>query len=83
MVFPSHTLAGNVFTLDHLKSFRVTVPAKDPLQHPAILLVSFSHHVFSEKWHDTNHSASHAYHYDSEQRAFCVQRHTDSSFYPA
>jgi hypothetical protein len=74
---PNHPfrLAGVDFSLDHLSRFTVVVPAKDPLASPATLQVTFSHHVFSEKWNEAIHTADHRYETDREVRAFCPVRY--------
>lgn len=69
------TLGGVEYPLGHLQSFRVTVPQKDPLQAPAILQVTFSNHVFTEKWDDEIHSAEHRIEANGEVRAFCPVRY--------
>lgn len=60
--------------LDHLRSFRVVVNPKDPLAAPAILQVTFSCHVFSEKWDET-HEEARRYVESGEVRAFCPVRY--------
>lgn len=75
MPFNKFTLAGTEYPLGHLNSFDVTVHAKDPLQAPARLRVTFSHHVFSVKWDDAKHSEDHEYICDGERRAFCPVRY--------
>lgn len=62
------------FPLDHLRSFRVVVGAKDPLAAPAVLQITFSCHVFSEKWVDGMDEAR-RYTEGGEQRAFCPVRY--------
>lgn len=68
-------LAGAEYPLRHLSRFTVVVPAKDPLASPAELQVTFSDHVFSEKWDETRHTAEHRYETDGEVRAFCPVRY--------
>ena len=63
------------YPLDHLERFRVVVPAKDPLASAATLEVTFSHHVFSEKWDDAVHTAVRAYEAEGGKRAFCPVRY--------
>ncbi|WP_156347208.1 hypothetical protein [Sphingomonas sp. Leaf33] len=63
------------YPLAHLDRFQVIVPAKDPLAAPATLEVTFSHHVFSEKWDDSRHIDAHAFTADGEKRAFCPVRY--------
>jgi hypothetical protein len=75
MAFKSFTLTGVEYPLGHLAPFDVIVPAKDPLASPATLRVSFSHHVFSEKWNDAGHPPDHEYVCDGEKRAFCSARY--------
>lgn len=75
MTFGTFNLAGVEYPLGHLDGFDVTVPAKDPLATPAVVRVSFSHHVFSVKWDDDEHEADHQYVADGEQRAFCAVRY--------
>jgi len=68
-------LKGVEYPLAHLNSFRVTVPAKDPLIDPAILQVTFSCHVFSEKWRNDEHEPEYRFRENSEERAFCPIRY--------
>jgi hypothetical protein len=58
-----------------LSPFKVEVPAKDPLASPATLLVTFSPHVFSEKWDGARHTQEHRYVANKEVRAFCPVRY--------
>jgi hypothetical protein len=69
------SLAGMEYPLSHLNGFTIVVPAKDPLASPATLLVTFSHHVFSEKWNISRHTAEHRYEAAGEIRAFCPIRY--------
>jgi hypothetical protein len=78
MPYEKFVLAGVEYPLGHLKSFKVTVPAKEPLAAPAILLVTFSHHVFSEKWDEQKHTPEHKFEADGERRAFCPVRYSYS-----
>jgi hypothetical protein len=75
MLSAAFNLAGVDYPLGHLAPFDVTVPAKDPLAAPAILRVTFSHHVFSVKWDGTLHAEDHEYIADGERRAFCPVRY--------
>jgi len=75
MTFGTFSLAGVDYPLGHLESFDVTVPAKDPLAMPAVLRVTFSHHVFSVKWDDQKHAPDHEFLADDERRAFCPVRY--------
>lgn len=75
MVLGKFTLGGVDYPLGHLVPFDVTVPAKDPLAAPAILRVTFSHHVFSEKWDEAKHQPDHEFLVDRERRAFCSVRY--------
>lgn len=68
-------LAGAEYPLTHLRRFTVVVPAKDPLTSPATLQVTFSHHVFSEKWNEAHHTAEHKFEEAGELRAFCPVRY--------
>jgi hypothetical protein len=68
-------LAGVEYPLSHLSRFTVVVPAKDPLSSPATLQVTFSHHVFSEKWDEAFHTADHKFEEAGELRAFCPVRY--------
>lgn len=68
-------LAGTDYPLGHLDSFRVTVPAKDPLDAPAVLQVTFSDHVHSVKWDDAVHTPEHRMIGDKNPRAFCPVRY--------
>lgn len=65
---------GADYPLDHLRSFRAVVPAKDPLAMPAVLQVTYSCHVFSEKWVD-GMDADRKYTERGEDRAFCPVRY--------
>jgi hypothetical protein len=75
------TLGGVPYPLEHLRSFRVIVPAKDPLLAPAVLQVTYSCHVFSEKWHD-GLSPDRRFKDGSETRAFCPARYGCSIMLP-
>ncbi len=75
MAYGTFTLGGVDYPLGHLDPFDLTVAAKDPLASPATLRVTFSHHVFSEKWHDAKHHADHEFWADGERRAFCSVRY--------
>lgn len=68
-------LAGVEYPLDHLRSFRVTVPAKDPLAAPAVLQVAFSNHVFTEKWDANAHAGERLIDENNDLRAFCPVRY--------
>lgn len=68
-------LAGIEYPLNHLSGFTLVVQAKDPLSSPATLQVTFSHHVFSEKWDETRHTSEHRFETDGEVRAFCSVRY--------
>lgn len=71
----SFTLNGADYPLTHLQSFRVTVAQKDPLAAPAILQVTSSHHVFSEKWDAFKHPPQNHYVENGESRSFCPVRY--------
>lgn len=71
----SFTLGGVEYPLDHLHSFRVTVPQKDPLQAPAVLQVTFSNHVHTVKWDEAIHTPDHMIDEKKELRAFCPVRY--------
>lgn len=71
----SFSLGGVEYPLDHLQSFPVTVPAKDPLAAPAILQVTMSNHVFTEKWDEAAHSPDHLIDENNDPRAFCPVRY--------
>jgi hypothetical protein len=75
MRYGTFMLAGVEYPLSHLNSYKVTVPAKDPLAAPAILLVTFSHHVFSEKWDEQTHTHDYKFEANGERRAFCPVRY--------
>ena len=75
MPFKAFSLGGVDFPLGHLVPFDVTVAAKEPLAEPAVLRVTFSHHVFSEKWDEAVHTPAHKYEADGESRAFCSVRY--------
>ncbi len=66
---------GNVsFPLDHLESFQIVIPAKNPLESAAKLQVTFSCHVFSEKWID-GIDETRKYIEGHQRRAFCPVRY--------
>lgn len=67
-------LGGIAYPREHLRSFRIVVPAKEPLQAPALLQVSFSSHVYSEKWRD-GMAAERRLEQEGEVRAFCPLRY--------
>jgi hypothetical protein len=75
MTFRTFTLGKVDYPLAHLEPFNALVPAKDPLASPASLHVTFSHHVFSEKWDDGKHQTDHGFYADGERRAFCSVRY--------
>lgn len=75
MTYGSFKMGEAEYPLAHLDRFRVIVPAKDPLAGPATLEVTFSHHVFSEKWDSDRHTDDHVYNCDGEKRAFCPVRY--------
>jgi hypothetical protein len=75
MRFGKFILGGAEYPLEHLDNFDVIVAAKNPLQAPATIRVTFGHHVFSEKWDDAVHTADHEYQADGERRAFCAVRY--------
>jgi hypothetical protein len=74
MARPPFSLAGVEYPLEHLRGFRVVVPAKDPLVAPVVLQVTFSCHVFSEKW-QVHFDADRRLEEDGEHRAFCPARY--------
>jgi hypothetical protein len=82
-VIKAFSLAGADYPLAHLQSFRVTVPAKDPLAVPATLQVTFSNHVFSVKWDAAVHTAEHLIDENGDPRAFCPVRYGCSIGLPA
>ncbi|HEX8578001.1 MAG TPA: hypothetical protein VF655_00215 [Allosphingosinicella sp.] len=59
------------YPLNHLRSFRVVVPAQDPLAAPAVLQVTFSNHVYTEKWDPGVHTLDRLIVEKGEERAFC------------
>jgi hypothetical protein len=67
-------LGGVDYPLEHLRSFRVVVPANDHLQTAVPLQVTFSCHVFSEDWRD-HFSADRQLREKDEVRAFCAVRY--------
>ena len=75
MVHGTFSLAGVEYPLGHLNNFKVVVPAKDPLAVPAVLLVTLSNHVFSEKWDEQTHTQDRKFETDGEHRAFCPVRY--------
>jgi hypothetical protein len=74
VTFNTFSLGGVDYPLGHLASFNVVVPAKDPLAMPAVLRVTFSHHVFSVKWHE-GQPPDHEYVAFGEKRSFCPARY--------
>jgi hypothetical protein len=74
MVQKAVTFGNAQYPLEHLSSFRVVVGQKDPLAAPAVLQVTISCHVFSEKWEDGMDEAR-RYIEDGETRAFCPVRY--------
>lgn len=74
MARKSVAFGGAEYPLNHLASFRTVVPAKDPLASPAVLQVTYSCHVFSEKWVD-GMDEERRYVEDAENRAFCPVRY--------
>lgn len=66
---------GQDYPLVHLKGFRVVVPAKDPLQSPATLQVTFSCHVYSQKWNAAAHDEASRFEEDGQERCFCPVRY--------
>ena len=77
------SLGGINYPLNHLRSFRVTVPQKDPLEAPAILQVTFSNHVYSVKWDASAHTNDHKIEARGELRGFCPVRYGCSINLPA
>lgn len=75
MILQNFCLGGINYPLTHLKGLRITVPAKNPLESPAILQVTFSTHVFSERWNLALHAADRKFDEDGESRAFCPVRY--------
>ena len=71
----SFNFAGIDFPLTHLRGLRVNVPAKDPLLAAATLQVTFSPHVYSEKWDAALHAPDRLFEADGEERAFCPVRY--------
>lgn len=71
----SFILAGQSYTLRHLRGFRVCVPAKEPLAKPAELQVTFSCHVYSEKWDPALHQMQNKFLEDGQERSFCPVRY--------
>lgn len=66
---------GVDYPLTHLRGLRVIVPAKDPLAAPATLQVTFSCHVYSEKWEGAKHTPERKFEDDGDVRAFCPVRY--------
>jgi hypothetical protein len=75
-------LGAQTFTLSHLRGVRLLIPAKDPLQMPALLQVTFSTHVFSEKWNAAKHDAERRFEDKGDTRAFCPVRYGCSILLP-
>jgi hypothetical protein len=69
------TWKGQDYPLAHLRGFRVVVPAKDPLQRSAVLQVTFSCHVYSQKWDAALHDEADRFEEDGQQRCFCPVRY--------
>lgn len=62
------------YPLEHLQSFKLMVPAKNPLQAAAVLQVTFSCHVYSQKWQE-GFAQDHYFKERGEERAFCAVRY--------
>jgi hypothetical protein len=73
---------GVDYPLDDLGSFRVVVPQKDPLAAPAVLQVTYSCHVFSEKWQDGFDADRRLEEVAGDPRAFCSVRYGCSIVLP-
>lgn len=63
------------YPLGHLRGFRLDIAQKDPLLAPAKLQVTFSCHVFSEKWDGSQHSIERYFCDEGDERAFCSVRY--------
>lgn len=68
-------LGGIDYPLSHLVGLRINVAAKEPLEAPATLQVTFGHHVYSEKWNPASHGEDHRFQVGKEVRAFCPVRY--------
>lgn len=68
-------LNQTVYPLKHLCGFRLDIARKDPLLAPAKLQVTFSCHVFSERWNESQHSSERRFRYNCDDRAFCPVRY--------
>lgn len=71
----SFSLDGHDYPLGHLRGFRVVVPANDPLVSPVTLQITFSCHVYSEKWDALRHNEASRFIEDGEVRSFCAVRY--------
>lgn len=69
------TLNRTSYPLEHLRGFRLVVPQRDPLLAPATLQVTFSCHVFSERWDSAKHTVERRFEMDGDERAFCPVRY--------
>ena len=67
--------------MEHLRGFRTLVPASDPLIAPVVLQVTYSSHVFSEKWDDA-FPLERRFEEKGEARAFCPVRYGCSIVLP-
>lgn len=63
------------YPLGHLRGLRVIVPARNPLSVSALLQVTYSCHVYSEKWNDSRHTEDHRIEENGGVRAFCPVRY--------
>lgn len=72
---PPFSLGLVTYEFPHLASFTVTVPCSQNGFIPAKLVVTFSHHVFTEAWDDAIHTIDLAITENGEKRAFCLERY--------
>lgn len=82
MVPAAFHIGAQSFSLAHLRGLRLVVPAKDPLQAPTLLQVTFSTHVYSAKWDVKKHQEEHRFEAKGEIRAFCPVRYGCSILLP-
>ena len=75
MNFKNFSVSGVDYWFEHLLPFKVVVPAKEPLATPATLKVTFSHHVFSEKWYLDKHNSETEFTFSGERRVFSLNRY--------
>lgn len=68
-------LPTGTYSLHHLEPFTLRIPGPDPQHTPARLLVTMSHHVFSEKWVPGQSPQTHYLLENNDPREFCPVRY--------